>query len=222
MKKPPLWRLSVLLVVGLILMMWAGRLVQSCRPSEVPDTVARDGIRRIYEVIDVVRNSTFGRSYRGNVLTASALKMMAAGNIKFSPNLAQEALYRKEVGRSPVLYISVFVRNDRVMWPLPEELAERIYHESLHAAIQTENHSRQEECDAYCAAEEAAAVVAGRSPRLPVMRDGKPVWEWVQDAYSTYPSDKSYLPVGYTLTELAARTENPVNLPNRLAPAAAR
>jgi hypothetical protein len=204
--KPPLWRIGLLLGVGLVLMAWAYRYGESCRPRELAHDVARDGIRKVREVIELVRKSDFGSSPRGRLLTAAAMDLMDQGRIRFSPNLEQEALYRKELGRKPVLYISVFCHKDRVLWPLPEELAERIYHEALHTVVQSKNKSREEECDAFCAAAEAAAGASGRLPRYPVMREGQTVWKWVQNAYSQYPSDRTYVPVGCTLDDLAVRT----------------
>jgi hypothetical protein len=66
--------------------------------------------------------------------------------------------------------------------------------------------SSEEECDAFCAAEEAAAGASGRLPRYPVMREEETVWKWVQNVYSQIPSDKTYVPVGCTLNDLAVRT----------------
>jgi hypothetical protein len=86
------------------------------------------------------------------------------------------------------------------------ELAQRIYHETLHSVMGSRHRSIEEECDAFCAAEEAAAAVERRLPRYPVMRDGKPIEEWVKDVYSQYPSSTTYVPVGCTVEELAART----------------
>jgi hypothetical protein len=206
LSKPPLWRIGLLLGVGLLLTAWAYRHGKSCRPPELADDIARDGLRKVREAIDLVRKSDFGSSQRGKLLTAAAMDFMDQDRIRFSPNMEQEALYRKEVGRRPILYISVFCHKDRVLWPPPEELAERIYHESLHAVVQSKNKSREEECDAFCAAEEAAAAVSKRLPRYPVMRDGETVWMWVRNVYSQSPSDRTYVPVGCTLNDLAVRT----------------
>ena len=204
--KPPLWRMAVLLGIGLVLSLSAYIHKRSCRPPELPDDLSVIGVRKVYEMLEVVGKSDFGRSPRGALLTAAAMKLMDEGRVRFSPNLEQEALYRKEPGRRPVLYISVFFHNERVLWPRAEELAERLYHESLHSLVQAKHRSREEECDAFCAASEAAAAVDQRLPGYPVMRDGKPVWEWVQETYAEYPSDETYVPVGCTLKELAART----------------
>ncbi|MFC1462934.1 hypothetical protein ACFLQU_04930 [Verrucomicrobiota bacterium] len=198
--------MAVLLGVGLVLVVCAYIYGRSCRPDELPDDISHIGVRKVHEVLELVGKSDFGRSPRGAALAAAAVELMDQGRVRFSPNLDQEALYRKEFGRRPVLYISVFFHNGRVLWPQPEELAERIYHESLHSIAQSKHKSKEEECDAFCAAEEAAAAVGQRSPRYPVMRDGKTVFKWVQEVYSRYPSDRAYVPVGCTSEELADRT----------------
>jgi hypothetical protein len=203
---PPLWQLAVLLGVGLVLLLCAHIYARSCRPEELSSDIAAVGLRRVNEVLRLVAESDFGRSSRGAVVTAAAVELVSDGRVRFSPNMAEEALYRKEFGRPPVLYISVFCHGKRVMWPRPAELAERICHESLHTVVQSRDRSKEEECDAFCAAEEASAAVGQRSPRYPVMRDGRKIWDWIQEVYSNYPSDREYDPIGYTLQELSVRT----------------
>lgn len=170
-------------------------------PEVLPADAAGEGLRRLRAVTELVRNSDFGRSRRGGLVTGAAAEMIDRGRVRFSPNLGQEALYRKELGREPVIYLSVCCYGDRVLWPSSEELAERVYHESLHVAVRSRRKSREEECDAFCVAAEAAAVVRGRAPCYPVMRDGTTVWKWVENVYTQYPSDRAYAPIGYPNTE---------------------
>jgi hypothetical protein len=204
--KPPLWHMAMLLGVGFVLVLWAYIYGRSCRPQELPYDIAKIGILKVNETLQLVGKSDFGRSHRGATITAVAMELLDQGRIKFSPDLIPEALYRKDPFCRPVLYISVFSHKGRVLWPRPEELAERVFHESLHSVVHSKHRSKEEECDAFCAAEEAVAAVGHRSPRYPVMRDGITIWEWVQEVYSQYPSDKTYAPVGCTSKELTART----------------
>ena len=74
--------------------------------------------------------------------------------------------------------------------PRPEQLAQRVCHETLHAVVGSKDRAKEEECDVFCAAEEAAAAVG----------------QCVQQSYPQHPSHKTYAPVGCTLKELAART----------------
>lgn len=204
--RPPLWRVGVLLVLGLGLAVAAHIHSTGRRPPELSAELAEAGNRKVREVLEIIGESEYGRSTRGAILTAKARAMMEDRRIRFSPNLPQEALCWKEWLREPVLYISVFFHKDRVSWPPRSSLAERIYHEALHAVVGGNRPSRQEECDAFCAAEEAAAAVSGRIPQYPVMRDGKTVWTWVSEVYTESRSFPKYEPVGCAQQELAART----------------
>ncbi len=203
--------MGVLLGTGILLVCCAVSYRNSRRPPELSGEWVGIGGRKISEVLKSVSNSKFGASERGARLTTAATALMAKGLLRFSPNLEQEALYRKEYGGDPVLYLSVYCHKDQVLWPAPEELAERIYHETLHAVVGSKKKSKEEESDAFCAAEEAAAAAVKRPARYPVMRDGVKIWDWVQDAYPQCPADDTYVPVGYTLKQLSARIGRPIN-----------
>jgi hypothetical protein len=190
----------------------------SRRPRELPPEEAQVGLAQVREVIDLIRKSEFGRSDRGRRLTAEADALARRGGIRFCPDLGVEALYRKELGRRPVLYISVLRHRNGVLWPSQTELAERIYHESLHAVVRSKRKCREEECDAFCAAEEAAAAIEQRSPACPVRRDGLTVWQWVRRAYAQHPSDPDYQPVGYTPEQLAVMAGSDDRVPSPAPP----
>ncbi len=179
--------------------------VRSLRPCELPPEQSAEGLRKVRETLSMVGNSEFGRSPRGMALTAAASELLAQGRVRFSPDIQGEALYRKETLRRPVLYIAAPSMKGRVFWPSQAELAERVYHESLHVVVGSRKRSIEEECDAFCAAEEASAVVGQRAPLYPVMRDGTAVWKWVKEAYPTHRADPTYRPVGCTVEEFAGR-----------------
>ncbi len=203
---PPARRVVVLLALGLLL--FAGAYVYriSRRPKELPHEEAEQGLAMVQEVLDRVSASGFGRTERGQRLTAEVRRLAEGGRIRFSASLDTEALYHKERGSSAVLYLGVFDGPDGIEWPGLGELAKPIYHEALHAVVHSKTKSAQEECDAFCAAEEAAAVVERREPRYPVTRDNQRIWEWVRQQYPDSPSDPHYEPVGYSPEELAEKT----------------
>ena len=199
-------RVLGLLVIGLLLIFLAYDYRISQRPKELSAEETAIGLEKVQQMIDMVRQSEFGQTERGRKLTQQAQYLLQNGRIKFSAGLEMDSLYRKEFGSRSVLYIAVLRGRASVLWFDAESLARRIYHEVLHATVNSKRKSKEEECDAFCAAEEAAATVEKRPPRYPVMRDGQSVWEWVHVAYPDIPSDPSYQPVDYTFAELAART----------------
>lgn len=199
-------RVFCLLAIGLLLIFLAYEYRISQRPKELSSEETAVGLAKVQRVIDVVGQSEFGQTERGRKLTQQAQDLLRDGRIRFSAGLEMDSLYRKEFGSRPILYIAVLRGKDSVLWLDAEALARRIYHEVLHATVGSKRKSKEEECDAFCAAEEAVSAVEKRPPRYPVMRDGQSVWKWVQVAYPDTPSDPGYKPVGYTFAEFAART----------------
>ncbi len=203
---PQHWRVLSLLAIGALLIFLVYRYRVSQRPKELSPEYTIEGLALVQEMIDMVRKSPFGQSERGTILTNQTQELIRDGRIRFSVNMQIECLYRKEFGCQPVLYIGVLKSGERVLWPDAEAFARRIYHEVLHVVINSEVESKEEECDAFCAAEEAVSGVENRPPRYPVMKDGKCTWEWVNIKYNKTPSDINYKPLGYTLSELALKT----------------
>lgn len=202
---PPLKRLAVLVALAAVAIAAASVYRRSLRPKTVPPDVAAKGLAEARRVVDLVRRSEFGRGERGRALSVQAASFLEGGRLMFSTELRTEALYRKEPGAAPVLYIGVFGCPRGFVLPGRGELAERIYHEALHAVKRADRKTYEEECDAYCAAEEARSAVEGRSPSFPVERDGEVLWLWVTSTYVHARSDPEYAPVGQTLRELARK-----------------
>ena len=203
---PPLRRVLCLLALGVVLAIGAHMYRLSRRPAELPPELAEEGIAMAREVVRLVDESPFGRTERGRILTQHARDLIDRGRLRFSDELGGEALYRKELGCRPILYIGVIQSRTRVLWPEPASLAECIFHETLHAVVNSRKRCLEEECDAFCAAEEAAAAVEGRPPVYPVPRDNEPIWQWVRAAYRRTPSNPDYTPIGHTREELAKKT----------------
>ena len=182
------------------------------RPKELSVEESKEGIARVQKVIDLVRESPFGNSKRGAELTSTLQRFLRESRVKFSDSIHLRCLCRKEFGGQAILYIGVIRSRQGLVWQDSEALARRIYHEVLHAIIGSKEDSKQEECDAFCAGAEAVAAVEKRSCEYPVRKDGQIVWEWVKDKYPDTPSDKNYIPMGYTFSDLAEKTGIPGGL----------
>jgi len=202
-------RLVCIVALGVLLGACVHRYRASRRPRALSRAQSEVGWRQIDEILDIVRASEFGDTPRGKLLVAEAERMLKRRGIRFCPDLVQEALYRREFGCRPMLYISAPLVNGEVRWPDRVTLAQRVFHETLHCVVDSEERSFEEECDAFCAAEEAAAVIEARSPVYPVTRDGETIWVWVQREYANCVPNSRYQPVGCGRDELAARTGIP-------------
>ncbi|MHC4916813.1 MAG: hypothetical protein ACYTGB_15120 [Planctomycetota bacterium] len=206
---PSLRRLLLLAGAGVVLACGAYFCRVWRRPREVPPATARAGLARAAEVLAAVDSSGFGKTERGRLLAAEVRALMDRGALRFSAELGTEALCRRERGCAAVLYVGVYRGPKGLVLPSRGEMAERIFHETLHALKDSERKSREEECDAFCAAAEACAAVEGRPVGYPVTRGGRGLWEWVRDAYPDAPEDPSYRPVGMDRSELARRAGLP-------------
>jgi hypothetical protein len=198
--------MAVLLGVGAAAVAGGVAFRRSRLPEAVPPEVAAEALAEVREVVRLVRESEFGRSERGATLTARVARFIEDGRLRFSAELESEALYRKGPGCAPILYVGVHGTSKGFVLPGRGQLAERIYHETLHAVKQSAKKTYEEECDAFCAAEEARAAVEGRPPDFPVTRDGLVLWRWVGAKYEGSCSDPDYVPVGQTLRDLARKT----------------
>lgn len=175
-------------------------------PSVLRPQETAVGLIKGRDVLGRVQQSEFGRTERGRRLTDRARSLLDRGGIRFSDSLGAEALCVRYFGGDPVLYVGVIRARNGIAWPSDAAIAKRIFHESLHLETGTASKSKEEECDAFCAAEEAAAAVMQREARYPVKRDGRLVWKWVQRIYKESASDPKYQPVGYMFSELAEKT----------------
>lgn len=207
--RPPLRRLAVILACGLLLMAGAHLWLVSRRPAEVSGADAATGNAKLARVVNAIRADALSRSPRGAACLAFIDEMVQHKGIRFSPGLPYEALYRKEFGRRPVLYVGVIRMGMGVIRPSDAELAERIFHETIHALKHSDPASWEEECDAFCAAEQAAAAVEKRPAVCLVLRDGANLWDWVRREYPDHVSDPAYVPVSATRTELETWAEIP-------------
>ena len=218
MSKPSPRRLGLILGLGIVAIVTAALHRSSLRPKPVPGEIAKKGLAEVRAVVDIVRQSEFGGSERGSALTGEIERFLEDGRIVFTADISGEALYRKEPFAAPVLYIVVYLpacvrRHTQAggavrghLLPDRGEIAQRLYHEALHSVKRSPRKSLEEECDAFCAAEEARAAIEGRAPAFPLERDGRPLWEWVTATYRDATSDPSYLPVGQTPEDLAEKS----------------
>ena len=62
LRKPPLWRMVLLLGVGLPLILLGYLHGRSFRPPELTGSLVDTGLGKVHDVIELVGNSDFGRS----------------------------------------------------------------------------------------------------------------------------------------------------------------
>jgi hypothetical protein len=199
-------RFFSIIAVGLALFFIAHQYRLSLRPPELSTEETRIGLKIVRNLLITVDRTEFGKTPRCKVLTDKLRELLDKGRIRFSINLDRECLYRQELGSEPLLYIAVSYGKYGPVWPDHDALARRIYHEALHGVIKSKKDSKEEESDAFCLAAEVLAAIEGREVAYPVMKDGKSVWEWVNESYTETPSDKNYKPLGYSFAELAEKT----------------
>ncbi|MHC4248313.1 MAG: hypothetical protein ACYS9X_04220 [Planctomycetota bacterium] len=202
LSRPPLKRLGLILALGAAAIAVAAVYRSSIRPDPVPPDVAARGLADVRAILDLIGASEFGKGPRGAALTGEIERFLEDGRLVFTADISGEALYRKEFCADPVLYVGVFGCPRGHLLPDRAEIAERLYHEALHSVKRSGRKTREEECDAYCAAEEARASVDGRAPAFPLEREGRPLWEWVAATYEDAASDPAYVPVGQGLEDL--------------------
>lgn len=203
---PPTSRLALLVGFGIVVCVATVGYRRAQRPETVPPDAAATGLAETRQVLERVRQSAFGQSERGALLTRRATRFLEDHRIQFSTTLRTEAYFRKEPFCAPLLYIGVYDTSRGVAFPTQGEMAERIFHETLHAIKQSRTQIVEEECDAYCAAEEARAAVEQRAPAFPIKRDGQFLWLWVREVYTNAITDPHYQPVGQTIRDLALKT----------------
>ncbi|MCB2156221.1 hypothetical protein KQI84_15195 [bacterium] len=203
-------RVAILLLIGVVAIgaVWAWRL--SKRPPEVTPEHAKQGIAQVEAVLEKIDASDFGQTERGQILTARLRKFIASGHLRFSPDLRAESILWDQPGLPQMIYIGAMESPRGATFPNAERLAKRLYHEALHAEQNSKVVCLEEECDAFTAAEEASAAVAGRKPRYPVLRDNEPIWDWVNVNYTEMSSNENYRPVGRSHDDLAEKAGEPL------------
>ena len=197
------------MAVGLALLFIAHQYRLSLRPPELSAEETRIGLKTLRNLLITVDRTEFGKKQRCKILTDKLRELLEKGRIRFSMNLDRECLYRQELGSEPLLYIAVSYGRYGPVWPDHDALGRRIYHEALHGVIKSKQDSKQEECDAFCVAAEVVSAIEGREVSYPVMKDGKSVWEWVNESYIDAPSDTNYHPLESSYEELAVKVGIP-------------
>jgi len=200
-------RLGALLVLGILAIVGAQVYRRSMRRKPPSPEVQQEGLRLVRDILARVGATPFGASQRGVLLTRTIESFLRRGRVVFTAELAPQALYRREAGGYEELYVKVLRVGRQFAHQPAEQIAEGIFHEAVHARkSRAGGSSIDEECDGYAAGLCAGAAVAGRSVPDVLPLDGRPVAEFVRQAYPDLSRDPAYQPVGESREWLVRRT----------------
>jgi len=200
-------RLGIILAVGTACIIAAAIYGPSGRRTPAPPETQEEGIALVRDILRRVRPTEFGRSPRGTLLSETIEDFLQRGRLIFTPDIASQALYRREGTGYAVLYVKALRIGGRVVHQTPEEVAEGIYHEAVHASQRHEHGSSiEEECDGFCAGLCAGAAVTGRAEPELLTIEGAPLAQFVTTSYPELPRKPDYQPVSASLDWLKRRT----------------
>jgi len=153
-----------------------------------------------------VGTTEFGRSRRGTLLAGVIEQFIQSERLVFTTDRTAQAVYRREWGGAETLYVRVMCHSGKYKHLDPDDIAEAIFHEAVHAVEGGNAESIDEECDAFMAGLCAGAAVTGVAvediPRL----SGVPVATFVEREYEHLERAPDYRPVGETAQWLSERT----------------
>lgn len=200
-------RLAVILVVGAACIVGAALYRRSRRPAAAPSDVQQRGLVLVRDLLRRVAATEFGRSRRGALLAEAIGRLLEHDRVVFTAAIGTQALYRREADGYERLYVRVLRLADRWVHQTPEEIAEGLFHEAVHARqAEQDESSIEEECDGYAAGLCAGAAAVGRTLPVLLKIDGVPVADFVAKAYPELPRSPTYQPVGESREWLAQRT----------------
>ncbi len=158
--------------------------------------------------LGVLEQSNFGRSRRGSLIVAEVRRLLEEERVVFAPMTTTRGLTWDPVLGGKVIYIKVIeLGGNQFLHQRPSGIMEALVHEAVHSLKNTRRRiSFEEECDAFAAGMEVAAIVAGDPPPLLLTVDGKRVADFVKKAYPKSPRNPRYQPVGQTRAWLTGRT----------------
>lgn len=202
-------RLAAILTLGAIAIVAVALYRRSQRLQAAPADVQRQGLALVEDIVARIAATECGRSRRGRLLCDTVAELVARRRVVFSGDIASQALYRDEAGGG-TLYVKVLRLGGRLVHQTPEEIAEGLFHEAVHARQSQHGESSvEEECDGYAAGLCAGAAVAGRTLPDVLTIEAATVAEFVRAAYPGLPRRPDYQPVGESREWLVRRTGLP-------------
>ena len=185
--KMPSHRPTLLALIGLLLVIILAAYRHSLLPEEAPAGIRESGIQLIRENLDMIRNSRFGESQRGGLLSDRVAQFLKEDRIHFSSKLGgPRGMWRNSIIGRERIYLRVLEMNHgRYVHQLPDQLIEVVFHEAVHSLHgRFHRSSIEEECDAFVAGMTAEALVRGEALPSVFIIDGVSLGEFVLNAYS--------------------------------------
>ncbi|MCC6580057.1 MAG: hypothetical protein IT440_06410 [Phycisphaeraceae bacterium] len=190
------WRMTLILVVGLTAIGLATRYRQSQRPTPAPASVQAQGLARVSQVINRLRQTPWGNTLRGDTILTKLEQLRDARRIVFATHMDSLGITYKEYTGNVTIYIRVFRADDQT-YAVPSNilLADTLCHETVHALHPLHRTTFNEECDAFLAGLDAQSSYCGWNPlHMPTVEDDS-VAEFIRRKYPGIPTETDYRPV---------------------------
>ncbi|MFC1461862.1 hypothetical protein ACFLQR_05030 [Verrucomicrobiota bacterium] len=202
-------RLSIILSAGLVCVVCAYMYRRSQSPAPAPQHVQESGRKILRNELAEIRDTDFGRSRRGRLLTDRVESLLEGDRIIFSSDTdGNRAIWTRALIGPETLYVKVLEPNSGTyLHQLPCQIVEVTFHEavhSIHGGFRCA--SIEEECDAFAAGLTAEAVSKGTDPPKLLKIDGMPVGTFVTRSYPGLQRKPGYQPLGKSLDWLKQNT----------------
>ncbi len=179
---------------------------QSQRRPEAPQSVQESGRALVRSILAQVAETEFGKSRRAVLLAEMVEDFIQRERLVFTKDRGAQAVYSREWGGRETLYVRVMCHSGIYKHLDPDDVAEAVFHEAVHAIEGGKSESIDEECDGFAAGLCARAAVSGRPVPEVLRLSGLPVAEFVTREYEHLKRNPEYEPVGETREWLAERT----------------
>ena len=197
-----------MIVLGILCIVAALMYRRSLRPEPAPAHVQDAGKSIIRSELVKMAQTEFGRSERGQLLTAEVSSLLEQNRIIFSATMGgPRGFYWRELIGPKIVFIRVLELNHgHYLHQLPGQISEALFHEAVHSRKGSfHGTSIEEECDAFAAGLCAETASRGVIPSQTLTMDGIPLAEFVIKSYPKSPRNTDYAPVGKSLQWLNDR-----------------
>jgi hypothetical protein len=168
------------------------------RLTPAPDHVQESGLAIVRAELEILSESPFGQTKRGQLIVDEIRQLLAEQRVVFAPMTLTRGLTWDPILGAKVIYVKVIeMRGGRFLHQQRPQIIEALVHETVHSIKNTRRRiSIEEELDCFEAGIEAAAISAGIPRPVLFLVDGQPVEDFVLRAYPKAAHDAAYLPLG--------------------------
>ena len=168
------------------------------RFTPAPDHVQESGLAIVRAELEILSESRFGQTERGQLIVEEIRLLLAEQRVVFAPMTLTRGLTWDPILGAKVIYVKVIeMSGGRFLHQQHPQIMEALVHETVHSIKNTRRRiSIEEERDCFEAGLEAAAISAGNPRPELFMVDGWPLEEVVLKAYPKAPHDDGYVPLG--------------------------